>query len=96
MHFLIVRDAEKSGSAARPPEVQGKARALNPASISLLPICPSQWTAADEHLEGKMDGACKQTRDKKKWVKKCNNKTGKDERELGEGDVWLHTSPLTE
>lgn len=80
VHFLIVRDAEKSGSAARPPEVQGKARALNPASLSLLPICPSQWTAADERLEGKMDGACKQTTHTKKWGKKWNNKTGEDER----------------
>lgn len=86
MHFLIVRDAEKSGSVARPPEVQGKARALNPASLSLLPICPSQWTAADERLEGKMDGACKQARDKrKKWGKKLNNKTGKEERVWADG-----------
>lgn len=42
----------KSCSAARPPEVKGKAGALNPTSLPLFPICPSRRTEADDGLEG--------------------------------------------
>lgn len=92
MYFLVVGGTEKllcCQASCQASSSYEKAGALNPASLPLFPICPSQWTEANDCLEEKMDGGSKRPRDKKKKKKRVS-------RTESERDVWQRTSPQTE